>query len=124
MSEIVFKELSDKVIGLGIKVHKALGGGLVEKIYERALCMEFAKAGIRYEKQKAYKVFYDDECIGVYIADLVVEGSMILELKSVSMITTAMEAQLANYLRLSEIKLGYLLNFNGGRLVFKRIVCS
>ncbi|MBN1410403.1 MAG: GxxExxY protein [Spirochaetales bacterium] len=124
MGEIVFKELSDRVVGLGIKVHKNLGAGLTEKIYERAFGIELENAGIPYVRQKAYPIYYDNKHIGTYIADLVIDDSMILELKSVSMLTPNMEAQLINYLRLSKIRLGYLMNFNGSRLVFRRFVCG
>lgn len=122
MKNILFKELSDKVIGLGIKVHKELGPGLGEKVYETALCIELANFNIRFERQKEYPVYYCGQNIGVYYADIVVENCIVLELKAVSILTPIMETQLVNYLRLSKIRLGYLLNFNSYRLVFKRFI--
>ncbi|MBN1413182.1 MAG: GxxExxY protein [Spirochaetales bacterium] len=124
MNEIMFKELSDKVVGIGIKVSKKLGPGLLEAVYEKAFCIELENANISYACQKPYPIYYCGQHIGTYVADLVVDNKIILELKSVNLLTSVMEAQLINYLRLSKLKVGYLMNFHGSRLVFKRIVCT
>ncbi|MBN1411098.1 MAG: GxxExxY protein [Spirochaetales bacterium] len=124
MRDIILRELADRVVGLGITVHRLLGPGLLEAAYEGAYCVELCRAGIPFERQKVYPLVYKDEYIGAYFADLVVAGSIIVELKAVSRFTPVMEAQLINYLKLSGIQVGYLMNFNFVNLVFKRFVCS
>jgi GxxExxY protein len=122
MNEIILKDLSDRVIDLGFKVQKNLGPGLFESVYEGALCIELHEAGIPFKRQKAFPIYYHMKYIGVYVADIIVDNSIILELKSVNLLNSVMEAQLINYLGLSGIQVGYLMNFNGSRLVFNRII--
>ncbi len=122
MAEYLFKELSYTVVGALYSVHNILGPGLLESAYEGALVIECRRLNLTVEQQKVYPVYYKGELAGAYIADLVVEGKVILELKSVSKLTAVMEAQLINYLRLSGIRVGYLVNFNGSRVDFKRFV--
>jgi GxxExxY protein len=124
MREIISKELSDKVIGMAFKVHNAFGPGLFESAYEDAFCVGLGKYGIPFERQKPYHLHFMDELIKTYVADLVVDNSIILELKAVNQLTSAMEAQLINYLRISKIEVGYLINFSGTSLVFSRFVCT
>jgi GxxExxY protein len=119
---LLYKELSDKVLGVAFSVHNILGLGLLESAYEGALCIEFRRQGIGYEQQRVYPLYYKGELAGAYVADLVVEGCIILKLKSVKELHPAMEAQLLNYLRLSKVAVGYLTNFNGTRLVWKWFV--
>ncbi len=122
MAEYLFKELSYTVVGALYSVHNILGPGLLESAYEGALVIECRRLNLAVEQQKVYPVYYKGELAGAYIADLVIEGKLILELKSVSKLTPVMEAQLINYLRLSGIRIGYLVNFNGSRVEFKRFV--
>ncbi len=122
MAEYLFKELSYTVVGALYSVHNILGPGLLESAYEGALVIECRRLNLAVEQQKVYPVYYKGELAGAYIADLVIEGKLILELKSVSKLTPVMEAQLINYLRLSGIRVGYLVNFNGSRVDFKRFV--
>ncbi len=122
MAEYLFKELSYTVVGALYSVHNILGPGLLESAYEGALVIECRRLNLAVEQQKVYPVYYKGELAGAYIADLVVEGKVIVELKSVSKLTPVMEAQLINYLRLSGIRIGYLVNFNGSRVEFKRFV--
>ncbi len=122
MAEYLFKELSYTVVGALYSVHNILGPGLLESAYEGALVIECRRLNLTVEQQKVYPVYYKGELAGAYIADLVVEGKVILELKSVSKLTPVMEAQLINYLRLSGLRVGYLVNFNGSRVDFKRFV--
>ena len=111
MSVLIHKNLSDKVLGAVFSVHNILGPGLLESAYEGALVIEFAHLGIPIERQKVYPVYYKGELAGAYIADLVVADTIILELKSVQALKESMEAQIINYLRLSKIPVGYLINF-------------
>ena len=90
--------------------------------YEGALVVELKRAGIPHQRQQVFPLYYKGELVGAYIADLVVDNKMILELKAVQAIHPAMEAQLLNYMRLSKIRVGYLFNFNATRLQWQRFV--
>ena len=105
--------LSSVVIGRAFNVHSALGPGLLESTYEVCLCYELAKIGLKVEKQKPLPLVYQEiklEC--GYRVDIMVEHKLILEIKSVEAINDIHLAQLLTYLRLSNCKLGLLLNFN------------
>jgi len=117
------KELSDRIIGCAIAVHKELGAGYLEKVYERALCVEFKYQGISYVYQVPIQVFYRDQIVGDYISDIIVEGKIILELKACNIIHSMHCSQIINYLSATGLKVGYILNFgNVAKLEFKRIV--
>ena len=122
MSKLIYPELSGKVLSLAFSVHNILGCGLLESCYEGAMVVELRRAGVPFSRQHVYPLYYKGECIGGYIADLVVDNTIILELKSVQVLNPVMEAQLLNYLRLSKLPVGYLLNFNSTRLQWKRFV--
>jgi len=116
------KELSDRIIGCAIAVHKELGAGYLEKVYERALCVEFQYQDISYVYQVPIPVFYRDKIVGDYIDDIIVKGKIILELKACNIIHSMHCAQIINYLSARGIKVGYILNFgNVPKLEFKRI---
>jgi GxxExxY protein len=105
--------LSTKIIGLAIKVHKELGPSLLESVYQECLFYELKKSGVFVEKEKSLPVFYDDvelEC--GYRLDLFVGNRVIVEVKSVKELNEIYFAQLLTYLKLSECKLGLLINFN------------
>ena len=119
MSSLIHKELSDKVLGAVFCVHNILGPGLLESAYEGALVIEFSRLGNPLERQKAYLFYYKGELAGAYIADLVVANTIILKLKSVQALNAVMEAQLLNYLKLSKIPVGYLINFRNTRVECK-----
>jgi GxxExxY protein len=103
-------------------VHKILGLGFLESVYESALAYEFDLRGIPYERQKRLPVSYKDKFIGDYIADMVVEDKIILELKAVSAITPTHEAQAHHYVAATGLKLAIILNFGAESLQQKRIV--
>ena len=106
-------ELSDRVIGHGIEVHRHLGPGLLESAYEECLCYELTKAGLAYERQLSLPVTYKEIRLDVaYRIDLVVERRLIIEVKTVERLLPIHEAQLITYLRLSNIPIGLLLNFH------------
>jgi len=106
-------ELSSNIIGLAIKVHSALGPGLLESAYEKALVYELQEAGLKAETQKMIPVIYNQITIDEgFRADIVVNDSIILELKSVKQIEDIHLKQLLTYIRLSGKKLGLLINFN------------
>ncbi len=122
MSNIIFKELSDKIIGCAINVHKIIGPGLLENIYEQSLCVELKLNNIPFTRQKIYSIFYKNNLVGKYIADLVVANRVIVELKAVQVINNNMIAQLLNYLYISKIHVGYIVNFRNAVIEFKRFV--
>ena len=106
-------ELSSKIIGAAIEVHKALGPGLLESAYEECLCHEFGLRGLSNERQKPLPVIYKGKELDCgYRLDVVVENAIILELKSCEKIDPIHKAQLLTYLKLSGLKLGLLMNFN------------
>ncbi len=122
MSNIIFKELSYKIIGCAITVHKIVGSGFLENVYEQSLCVELKLNNIPFTRQKMYSIFYKNYNVGTYIGDIVVDNKIILELKSVTYINRNMEAQLLNYLHVSNIHVGYVINFRNAVIEFKRFV--
>src|SRR5438128_2238773 len=114
--KILYRELSFRIVGCAIQVHKALGPGFPEAVYERALEIEFKKAGLVYERQKSYRVSYDGKPVGDFRADFVVEGKAILELKAVTEMPRVFERQLHSYLQVSGLRLGILINFGREKL--------
>ena len=106
-------KFSSKVIGAAIEVHKTLGPGLLESSYEECLCYELGLRGILFERQKSLPIVYKDKKLeSGYRIDVVVENSILLELKAVEKIEPIHKAQILTYLKLSDIHLGLLLNFN------------
>ena len=106
-------QLSSKIIGAAIEVHKTLGPGLLESTYEECLCHELVLKGLKYDRQVNLPVHYKDKKLDCgYRVDVIVERSLILELKAVDAILPIHKAQLLTYLKLSNIQLGLLLNFN------------
>ena len=116
------KELSDKIIDCAFEVHKTLGYGFLEKVYENSLKYELEGVSIQVEQQSAIKVAYKGRTVGDYRADLFVEKKIILELKAEKQLNPEHEAQLLNYLKATNIKVGYLINFGKYKLEFKRMV--
>jgi len=112
--------LTEKVIGLAMKVHRALGPGFLESVYLNALAYELRKAGLAIEVGQRIKVRYGNVIVGDFIADLVVAGTLICELKAISCLTKADEVQVVNYLTATNHDVGLLLNFGAESLQFKR----
>jgi GxxExxY protein len=110
-------DISRQVIGAAIEVHRALGPGLLESTYEACLLAELTHWGLRAEKQKALPVVYRSMVLDCgYRVDLLVEDAVIAELKAIEQVLPLHKAQLASYLRLSNLRLGLLINFNTRRL--------
>jgi GxxExxY protein len=104
---------TNRIIGLAIKVHRKLGPGLLESVYEECLCWELAHDGLAFRRQVPLPIIYEDVRLkSAYCADIIVEQSVILELKSVERILPVHEAQTLTYLRLSGCRIGLLMNFN------------
>ncbi len=115
-------ELSSRIIGLAIRVHKTLGPGFVEKIYERALTEEFGKEKIRFRLQREIEVKYGEVNIGGQRLDIMIEDEIILELKAISELRGIHQAQMISYLKAANKRLGLILNFAKEKLEIKRIV--
>ena len=103
-------------------VSNSLGTGFLEKVYENALMIEMHKAGLVVEQQKRLLVYYDGHVVGDYYADIVVNGCILVELKSAKAIDAAHQAQLLNYLKAPGFKVGLILNFGVPRLAVKRMM--
>ena len=117
-----FESLSKKIIGAAIKVHKELGPGFLENIYEEALKVELSKNHINYETQKEVKIEYRDTEVGTHRLDMIVEDQIIVELKAIKEVSDVHFAQLRSYLKATELKVGLLFNFAKPALEIKRIV--
>ena len=110
---MIINELTEKIIGCAIKVHKKLGPGFLESVYQAALAYEFDKAGISYEKEKDLAVTYDDIILEKgFKCDFLVESKVIVECKAVKTITDLDQAQVINYLKTTKLRIGLLFNFN------------
>jgi len=117
-----FEELSGRIPGAALGVHKALGPGFLESIYQRAMEVAFEHRGIAFERQKEVHVYFEEEDLGVQRLDLVVGEQIILELKVVKALEDIHFAQLRSYLKATGLRTGLLLNFNAPSLVIKRVV--
>ena len=112
-----FDELSNKVIGSAIEVHKELGPGLLENTYKQCLAYELSKAGIKFQIEAELPVIYKEVSIACgHRIDLLIEKKLIVELKSVEKLNSIHEAQILAYMKLAKIKTGLLINFNEKRL--------
>lgn len=111
------KDLTDKVIGAAIEVHRLLGPGLLESIYEEALCVELSLRDISFERQKEVEVVYKGKRIKGQRVDLVVEKVLVVELKAVANLPEAATAQALSYLKATDLRRALLINFSAGRLV-------
>lgn len=120
--KIIYKELSYKIIGLAIQVRKELGFGFLEKVYENALMVLLEENGINAKQQVPIKVSFHGKVIGDYIADILVEDSIIIELKSQTKINEVHRAQILNYLRATGLKLAIIFNFGKDRMEHERLV--
>jgi GxxExxY protein len=119
--EIQNKLLTDRIIVAAIRVHKELGPGFLEAIYEEALGIELAAAGLAFERQKLLPVFYREHLIGEHRLDFVVEGNVIVELKAISALEDIHFAIVRSYLKAANLHDALLLNFASVRLIVKRV---
>jgi len=122
MNQSELNNLSRRIIGLAINVHKKLGPGFIEKIYEKALAYEFKGQEIKFTNQAIIRVKYNDLFLGNQRVDFMVENEVILELKAVSELNNIHEAQMLSYLKTANKRLGLILNFALATLEIKRIV--
>jgi GxxExxY protein len=111
--------LSRRVIGAGMKVHRALGCGFLESVYRKALAIELTRLGIPFEIHPEFSVFYEDEEVGTFQADLIIDRKLIIELKAVETLAPVHSLQLINYLAAAGLEEGLLLNFDAKSLEFR-----
>lgn len=104
--------LTERIIGCAIEVHRALGAGLLESAYQTALCVELADQRLRFDREKKIPLFYKGVNVGDYRPDLIVEGAVVVEVKSVLQFEPVFVAQMLTYLRITGLRRGLLLNFN------------
>ena len=116
------QELTRQIIGCAMKVSNTLGAGFLEKVYKNALALELRRSGLATRQQVPLAVFYEGEIVGEYVADLIVENQVLLELKTARALDGSHQAQLLNYLRATELRIGLILNFGTKRLGIKRMV--
>ncbi|MBP7961168.1 MAG: GxxExxY protein [Caldilineaceae bacterium] len=114
-------DLTDKIIGAFYKVYNRLGYGFLEKVYENALVLELRKQGLSVRQQSPIHVYYENELVGEYFADLIVDDKVIVELKAAEAIDEAHLAQLTNYLKATRQEVGLLLNFGMEPVFMRRI---
>lgn len=116
-------DLTNEMMGAYFAVYNSLGYGFLEKVYENAIALELRKRGLQVETQKPLRVFYGGQVVGEYVADIVVNGKVLIELKAVRQILVEHEAQLLNYLKATPIEVGLLFNF-GPKADYRRRVYS
>lgn len=119
--EFKHQDITEKIIKAFYNVYNTLGYGFLEKVYENAMMIELKTMGLNCVKQKPISVYFKENCVGEYFADIIVEDCVIIELKAAEGIIAEHEAQLLNYLKATEIEVGLLLNF-GKKPQLKRML--
>lgn len=117
-----YEELTEQIIGCAYRVYTTLGFGFLESVYEKSLLIELRKVGLKACAQQPITVYYDKEVVGEFVADVVVENVIIVELKSVLQIVKAHEVQLVNYLTATGKDVGLIINFGESKVEVKRKV--
>ncbi len=123
MENLKHSEITGKVIKAFYKVYNTLGYGFLEKVYENAMLIELKKMGLKCSNQLPVIVYYDDLIVGDFVADILVEELVIVELKAIEALASIHETKLVNYLKATELEVGLLLNF-GPKPVFKRRILT
>ena len=121
MTEILHKELSESILKIFYEVYNELGYGFLEKVYQNAMYLELKSQGFKVEPQKQIKVYYKNELVGDFFADLLINDVIILELKACDILVKAHYVQTLNYLKATNIEIGLLLNF-GEKPEIKRLI--
>lgn len=119
--EVLFKAETHQIIGCCFAVLNGLGHGLNEKVYENALTVEFRLSNIPFEQQRAFEVLYRGQSVGKFIPDLIPHEKIILDTKVIDRITDHERGQMLNYLRITKLRVGLILNFKHARLEYERI---
>ena len=117
-------ELTEKIIGCAYRVYNEMGAGFLESVYERCLAVELLKIGLSAQFQSPVDVYYQNQLVGSYVADILINGKVIVELKAVRTLTVAHEVQLVNYLAATKLSVGLLINFGEAKVDVKRKVLN
>ena len=112
MYDSIHASVTEQIVGCAIEVHKELGPGLLESIYETALCVELTAADLPFQRQPGIPLFYKGQLISEHRPDLVVNDSIVVEIKSVERLQSIHVAQMLTYLRVTQLRVGLILNFN------------
>jgi len=121
---LLHRALTHQIIGAALAVHRELGPGFLEKVYETALLIELAENGIPALSQAEIPVFYHSRPVGFYYADILVDGKVICEIKAVQAAVSAHEAQLLHYLKATGLQVGFIFNFGARSLEYRRLAKS
>ena len=121
-SELLLKEEVYQVVGCAMEVLNTLGHGLLEKPYENALVVEFGLKNIPYKQQPRYEVIYKSVKVGEYIPDLIVFDEIVVDTKTIDRITNVERGQVLNYLKITQLRVGLILNFKHPKLEWERLV--
>ena len=122
MENYKHQNITKKIIGAAYKVHNTLGSGFLEKVYQNSLAIELRPLGFLFDIEKPIKVYYRGEIVGDYIADIIVDDKVIIEIKAVKELSSIHEVQLVNYLKATGIEVGLLINFGKSVQIKRRIM--
>ena len=120
--KLLFKEEVFQIVGCAMEVLNTLGHGLLEKPYENALAVEFGLRGIPFQQQPRYDVTYKGVKVGDYIPDLIVFGKIVVDSKTIDRITNVERGQILNYLKITQLRVGLILNFKRPKLEWERMI--
>jgi len=120
-SNLLFAEITDNIIACAYDVHNKLGFGFSEKVYENAMMIKLSQRQLPFIQQATINVHFEDQLVGEYFADIFVDNKIIVELKAVSVLSKAHEAQLINYLKATNVKVGLLINFGEKLKIVRRV---
>ena len=124
MTEILYKELFFAIIGAAMEVHKILGPGFLESVYQLSLEKELSLRGIPFQHQVELPVSYKGTLVGIYKADLIIDNKIVIEIKGISKLNESHEAQALHYLAATGLQLAILINFGMSSLEYRRVVWS
>ncbi|MCH7676933.1 GxxExxY protein [candidate division KSB1 bacterium] len=122
MTKLIEKDLVYKIVGCAMAVHNEIGHGFREKTYENALCVEFKHEGLEYAQQSVFPVMYRSEKVDRYIPDLIVENKIIVDTKTVESIIDEHRGTILNYLRVTNLQVGLIINYKHPKLEWERLV--
>ena len=120
--EILYQDLTGKIIGVCLEVHHELGHGFLESVYENALVIALRDSGLKVGRQVRFDVRFRDQTVGDFVADLIVENTVIVEIKAAGQLRPEHEAQVLNYLKATGIRVGLLVNFGKPKMEIKRFI--
>ena len=121
-SKLILKAETEKIIGFAFEILNEVGSGLLEKVYENSLTVLFKQNGVAFDQQRRFPVLFRGVEVGEFIPDLIAFGSVIVDTKVIDRITDRERGQMLNYLRITKLRVGLILNFKNARLEFERIV--